>query len=797
MGEKTNPPGWKPFKADKTVADPKERRSLEAPDTVAPVPVRPGEATHQDQLRAPDTVRRPQQQQHIVEQGPDQTDDRQPEQTVEPVRRPVADTVAMPQNNPDTVQPIVPQGTDVMDVGLGGAPTTTRQLESATLQRHMRPAEKEALPRMHKVAYDYLSSIVDDPRLDREPYRSNHDFQEAVDTLRKIRDRMLFLPPKSAIAEHYADVIAAQERIMRAAGYEHDSVLPGFLYEGGLAIPAEGPERRVQSDMTYERQREMYDSLSDFFRRHRKWKSAGEDADTFQSEVVEPLIDRDIQTAPGRVFTIVKYIDQGGMGVVFEAVEKGTTEHVILKVSKPYNYYSMDSTDYPRTQIREAMALHTTTRANEIDKEYAMIHGGENPPLQTPRYIASKQIIDPGSVRDYEERTTPSDDNLKELRRQALKRDHARYGTRFAVLVMEKVEGKQLHKEIVDQRKDGGMQTATVENYAKQIIEATSWMHKHGVYHRDLKPGNFVLGEDGVLRAVDFGGAMLPEHVERQAIRIQASLLNPSSSNPARYAREPEAPIMTLQYTPDYELETDQFFHGEYARALAQMNPEDQMKTVQQHAARRDNYALGKMLYNMLDSVNGKTEKIDDPRLHRIQYVAAKLLTQNASGERIPEDAFFSLRQAMEIIDPTDDGEPIDVTVLEDFAAIVKEGERIHRNKQLVIKAMYDRHAAQDRERRGQQAAKNRAARNPAVANEPTAADPVPASNQSAEEDKQALEFSRTHVIVNKITKFTIFSCIFQQNAAKQRSSLQMYLLCQYLRKQKHSQVCSQCAISS
>lgn len=69
-------------------------------------------------------------------------------------------------------------------------------------------------------------------------------------------------------------------------------------------------------------------------------------------------------------------------------------------------------------------------------------------------------------------------------------------------IVMEYVEGKTL-KEYIEI--NGMLSWQQTVDYAIQICTALDKAHKHGIVHRDIKPQNIILTNDGVLKVTDFG----------------------------------------------------------------------------------------------------------------------------------------------------------------------------------------------------------------------------------------------------------------------------------------------------
>ena len=54
-------------------------------------------------------------------------------------------------------------------------------------------------------------------------------------------------------------------------------------------------------------------------------------------------------------------------------------------------------------------------------------------------------------------------------------------------------------------RRGGPMPEATVQAYTRQLLSGLHYLHGRGVLHRDLKPGNLLLSEAGVVKVADFG----------------------------------------------------------------------------------------------------------------------------------------------------------------------------------------------------------------------------------------------------------------------------------------------------
>jgi serine/threonine-protein kinase len=78
-------------------------------------------------------------------------------------------------------------------------------------------------------------------------------------------------------------------------------------------------------------------------------------------------------------------------------------------------------------------------------------------------------------------------------------------------LVMDLIEGEDLSARL---RRDGRLPLAEAVRIATDVARGLGVAHARGIVHRDVKPGNILLGSDGVARVTDFGIARLAAEAE-------------------------------------------------------------------------------------------------------------------------------------------------------------------------------------------------------------------------------------------------------------------------------------------
>ncbi len=153
--------------------------------------------------------------------------------------------------------------------------------------------------------------------------------------------------------------------------------------------------------------------------------------------------------APERIlggrYRLRRELARGGMAAVWEAEDKVLTRRVAIKVLHPH----LAGDDAFRTRFRREA-------------------------------VSAAKLAHPHIVTTY---------------------DTGRDGD-FAYIVMELVDGTTLARVL----KDGGpVSMAKAVDVAVQVADALACAHAHGVVHRDVKPANILLREDGHVKVADFG----------------------------------------------------------------------------------------------------------------------------------------------------------------------------------------------------------------------------------------------------------------------------------------------------
>jgi serine/threonine protein kinase len=244
-------------------------------------------------------------------------------------------------------------------------------------------------------------------------------------------------------------------------------------------------------------------------------------------------------------YKIIEVIGRGGMGVVFKALDLNLEKTVALKMIDPF--LSRDENFLKRFKT-EAKALAKLDNHNIV--------------------------------------------NVYALRETEL----------GLFMVMEYVQAKTISEWL---REKGRFSIKETIEISKQILNAIGHAHKIGVIHRDIKPNNILLGENGEVKVMDFGLAkVVQEHGSQNTVT--------------------QAAAGTLYY----------------------MSPE-QIKGLKNVDNRSDIYSIGMTIYEMLA---GKTpfEKSESEFAIQKQIVDGKVPSPLKYNPVIPKDLVKFILKAID-----------------------------------------------------------------------------------------------------------------------------------------------------
>ncbi len=155
---------------------------------------------------------------------------------------------------------------------------------------------------------------------------------------------------------------------------------------------------------------------------------------------------------------------------------------------------------------------------------------------------------------------------------------------------MKLVKGETLTQvfEKVDGGADGWNLTRAL-TVLLRVCDAMAFAHEKGVIHRDLKPGNVMVGRFGETYVMDWGLSRVLDAKETKDIRIRAD----ATASVVRTTRRdsdsrdtPDSPLLTMD--------------GDVVGTPAYMSPEQAQGDLERVGPQSDVYALGAMLYHLL-----------------------------------------------------------------------------------------------------------------------------------------------------------------------------------------------------
>ncbi len=272
-------------------------------------------------------------------------------------------------------------------------------------------------------------------------------------------------------------------------------------------------------------------------------------------------------------YTIVRKIGEGGMGIVYEARQEHPSRTVALKIIK-LPLFGGASAALVRRFEREAEVLGQLQHhgiAQIYEAGVADVELSPDAGAAAPTTTADG-VLDAGT-------RVASEDHAEGVP------EPARVHVRQPFFAMELVRGPTL-TEYADQHHLG---TRDRLELVAKVCDAVQHAHSKGVVHRDLKPGNILVVDEGIKGS------------RNQGIKESDGLLSiPRSFNPLvpcpkvldfGVARITQADVQTLT------LQTDV---GQLVGTVPYMSPEQVSGEAATVDARSDIYSLGVVIYELL-----------------------------------------------------------------------------------------------------------------------------------------------------------------------------------------------------
>jgi serine/threonine-protein kinase len=303
-------------------------------------------------------------------------------------------------------------------------------------------------------------------------------------------------------------------------------------------------------------------------------------------------------TSIGLRFRVLRFHAKGGLGQVSLALDTELNREVALKeIQETF----ADAPEYRARFVREAEVTGGLEHPG-IVPVYGLGHYADGRPFYAMRFIKGDNLR---NAIDWYHRSTFRDE-----------------GKRF--LELRKLLGRFL-----------------------DVCNAIAYAHSRGVLHRDLKPGNIMLGAYGETLVVDWGLAKSVNEADSQATAPEQPL-RPSASDA----------------TPPTEM-------GRRLGTPAYMSPEQARGQWDRVGTASDVYSLGATLYNLLTGqapFSGSTEAIMS-KLERGEFAPPRRLNPNVpppleaiclkAMARRPEDRYPSARALADDVEQWLADEPV------------------------------------------------------------------------------------------------------------------------------------------
>ena len=204
-------------------------------------------------------------------------------------------------------------------------------------------------------------------------------------------------------------------------------------------------------------------------------------------------------------------------------------------------------------------------------------------------------------------------------------------------IAMEFLDGRTLKELVV---RNGPTPIPIAIDYARQILGALAFAHRHGIVHRDIKPHNIVVGRDGRLKVTDFGIARsgASQMTEAGSIVGTAQYLSPEQARGAQV--DPRSDLYSLGIVI-YEMLTGKVpFTGDAPVEIAMKHLSGGRRAAVEAARRRCRTTLDAVVMRALakdpDERFDSAEEMDADLARVARGLAVSRRTEEAATQVLP-----------------------------------------------------------------------------------------------------------------------------------------------------------------
>ncbi len=210
-------------------------------------------------------------------------------------------------------------------------------------------------------------------------------------------------------------------------------------------------------------------------------------------------------------FEVHREIGRGGMGTVYEARQRSLDRRVALKVLSAQISASPAAVQRFLREARAAAKLqheHITSVYAQGEQDGVFYYAME--------YVAGRslyEIINEARDGSGAEQGPIDTDETVALTRSGAKTSGLMSTVRRTATAVRDTgtSGSTVELGCAGKLPTTSEEVTTIARYIATIADALAYAHAQGVVHRDVKPHNLMLGEDGKMKITDFGLARLAE----------------------------------------------------------------------------------------------------------------------------------------------------------------------------------------------------------------------------------------------------------------------------------------------